>query len=521
MRKNRKKIILFPFLPIFYDIINRCEKKQHPKEENTVLLQKLLEGIPYKMLQGTNEVEIKMPVYDSRKVQPGDLFVCITGFQTDGHRYIPMALEKGAAALLVEHAVEDVPENIMVIQTENNRQALAALSANFYDHPTQKMRVTGVTGTNGKTTITYLVRSVLERVGRKTGVIGTIENRIGDKVIPTERTTPESLELQALMEQMRQEDVTDVMMEVSSHSLDLHRVDGIAYEVAVFTNLTQDHLDYHKTFKAYIEAKKAFFDRLPAHAFALTNADDKNGLVMLQNTRAHRYTYSCRTMADFTAKVLEKHLDGTLLRLDGEEVWTKFTGDFNAYNLLAVYAAARLLGFPKENVLEYVSLLVPVSGRFETLISTEGVMAVVDYAHTPDAVENVLSTICGLKGRDNQVITVVGAGGDRDKTKRPEMADAACRYSDHVILTSDNPRSEDPEQIIRDMLTGVKEGFQYRVEAITDRKEAIRKAIGMASKGDIILVAGKGHENYQEVKGVKHHFDDKEVIREIFDLSNR
>ena len=242
---------------------------------------------------------------------------------------------------------------------------------------------------------------------------------------------------------------------------------------------------------------------------------------MLQNTRAHRYTYSCRTMADFTAKVLEKHLDGTLLRLDGEEVWIKFTGDFNAYNLLAVYAAARLLGFPKENVLEYVSLLVPVSGRFETLISTEGVMAVVDYAHTPDAVENVLSTICGLKGRDNQVITVVGAGGDRDKTKRPEMADAACRYSDHVILTSDNPRSEDPEQIIRDMLTGVKEGFQYRVEAITDRKEAIRKAIGMASKGDIILVAGKGHENYQEVKGVKHHFDDKEVIREIFDLSNR
>ena len=497
------------------------QKKQHPKEENTVLLQKLLEGIPYKMLQGTDQAEIKMPVYDSRKVQPGDLFVCITGFQTDGHRYIPMALEKGAAALLVEHAVEDVPQNITVIQTENNRQALATLSANFYDHPTQKMRVTGVTGTNGKTTITYLVRSVLEQVGRKTGVIGTIENRIGDKVIPTERTTPESLELQALMEQMRQEDVTDVMMEVSSHSLDLHRVDGIAYDVAVFTNLTQDHLDYHKTFKAYIEAKKAFFDRLPAHAFALTNADDKNGLVMLQNTRAHRYTYSCRTMADFTAKAIEKHLDGTLLRLDGEEVWTKFTGDFNAYNLLAVYAAARLLGFPKENVLEYVSLLVPVSGRFETLISTEGVMAVVDYAHTPDAVENVLSTICGLKGRDNQVITVVGAGGDRDKTKRPEMADAACRYSDHVILTSDNPRSEDPEQIIRDMLTGVKEGFQYRVEAITDRKEAIRKAIGMASKGDIILVAGKGHVNYQEVKGVKHHFDDKEVIREIFDLSNR
>ena len=382
-------------------------------------------------------------------------------------------------------------------------------------------KLAAITGTNGKTTTATLLYELVRLAGEKAGLLSTVCNYIGEEKIPATHTTPDALSIQELLRRMVDAGCRYCFMEASSHAIHQKRIAGLDFDGAIFSNITHDHLDYHKTFKAYIEAKKAFFDRLPAHAFALTNADDKNGLVMLQNTRAHRYTYSCRTMADFTAKAIEKHLDGTLLRLDGEEVWTKFTGDFNAYNLLAVYAAARLLGFTKENVLEYVSLLVPVSGRFETLISTEGVMAVVDYAHTPDAVENVLSTICGLKGRNNQVITVVGAGGDRDKTKRPEMADAACRYSDHVILTSDNPRSEDPEQIIRDMLTGVKEGFQYRVEAITDRKEAIRKAIGMASKGDIILVAGKGHENYQEVKGVKHHFDDKEVIREIFDLSNR
>ena len=306
-------------------------------------------------------------------------------------------------------------------------------------------------------------------------------------------------------------------MEVSSHSIHQKRIAGLDFDGAIFSNITHDHLDYHKTFKAYIEAKKAFFDHLPSHAFALTNADDKNGLVMLQNTPAHKYTYSCRTMADFNAKVIEKRLDGTLLKLDGEEVWTKFTGDFNAYNILAVYATACLLDFERGEVLKYVSMLVPVSGRFETLISSTGVMAVVDYAHTPDAIENVLSTIRGLVGKNNMVITVVGAGGDRDKTKRPEMAEAACRYSDRVILTSDNPRSEEPGDILRDMQAGVKEEDQGKVKVLADRKEAIYEAIRMASKGDIVLVAGKGHENYQEIKGIKHHFDDKEVVREIFD----
>ena len=431
-------------------------------------LKELLNGVNVGKVYGDTDREIGHIHFDSRKIEPGDVFIAQRGVNADGHAFIDKALTRGAVAVVCEQLPENRPEEVTYIWTADTSEALGVMAGNYWDNPSRELKLVGVTGTNGKTTTATLLYELVR-------LLSTVCNYIGEEKIPATHTTPDALSIQELLRRMVDAGCRYCFMEASSHAIHQKRIAGLDFDGAIFSNITHDHLDYHKTFKAYIEAKKAFFDRLPAHAFALTNADDKNGLVMLQNTRAHRYTYSCRTMADFTAKAIEKHLDGTLLRLDGEEVWTKFTGDFNAYNLLAVYAAARLLGF----------------------------------------------TICGLKGIDNQVITVVGAGGDRDKTKRPEMADAACRYSDHVILTSDNPRSEDPEQIIRDMLTGVKEGFQYRVEAITDRKEAIRKAIGMASKGDIILVAGKGHENYQEVKGVKHHFDDKEVIREIFDLSNR
>lgn len=421
-------------------------------------LKELLNGVNVGKVYGDTDREIGHIHFDSRKIEPGDVFIAQRGVNADGHAFIDKALTRGAVAVVCEQLPENRPEEVTYIWTADTSEALGVMAGNYWDNPSRELKLVGVTGTNGKTTTATLLYELVRLAGEKAGLLSTVCNYIGEEKIPATHTTPDALSIQELLRRMVDAGCRYCFMEASSHAIHQKRIAGLDFDGAIFSNITHDHLDYHKTFKAYIEAKKAFFDRLPAHAFALTNADDKNGLVMLQNTRAHRYTYSCRTMADFTAKVLEKHLDGTLLRLDGEEVWTKFTGDFNAYNLLAVYAAARLLGFPKENVLEYVSLLVPVSGRFETLISTEGVMAVVDYAHTPDAVENVLSTICGLKGRDNQVITVVGAGGDRDKTKRPEMADAACRYSDHVILTSDNPRSEDPEQIIRDMLTGVKEG---------------------------------------------------------------
>ena len=484
-------------------------------------LKDLIAEVDCKEVRGTTEIAVGSVHFDSRKVGRGDLFVAQRGVSADGHAYIGKAIAAGAVAVVCEELPEELDTRVCYIVVGDSSEALGKIASCYYGEPSRQMILVGVTGTNGKTTTATLLYELVRLMGKKAGLLSTVCNYIDEEKCPSTHTTPDALEINRFMRRMADAGCEYCFMEVSSHAVHQKRIAGLDFDGAIFSNITHDHLDYHKTFRAYIEAKKAFFDHLPKKAFALTNGDDKNGMVMLQNTVARKYTYSCRRMADFNCKTLERHLDGTLLLLDGSEVWTRFVGDFNAYNLLAVHASARLLDFRKEELLPVMSMLVPVSGRFETLISTEGVMAVVDYAHTPDAVENVLSTICGLKGRDNQVITVVGAGGDRDKTKRPEMADAACRYSDHVILTSDNPRSEDPEQIIRDMLTGVKEGFQYRVEAITDRKEAIRKAIGMASKGDIILVAGKGHENYQEVKGVKHHFDDKEVIREIFDLSNR
>lgn len=476
----------------------------------------LLEGVVSEEICGSVDVEVRAIHFDSRKLEKGDLFVAQRGVSADGHAYIEKAVASGVVAVICEEMPSLLAGDVTYIRVKDSSRALGEIASNYYNNPSRHLKMLGVTGTNGKTTTATLLYELVRLMGKKAGLLSTVCNYVDEEKCPSTHTTPDAIELNGYLKRMVDAGCEYCFMEVSSHSIHQKRIAGLDFDGAVFSNITHDHLDYHKTFKAYIEAKKAFFDGLKKEAFALTNVDDKNGLVMLQNTVARKYTYSCRTMADFNCKVIERHLDGTLMQLDGNEVWTKFTGDFNAYNLLAVYAAARLLELDKEEVLRCMSMLVPVSGRFETMMSPEGVVAVVDYAHTPDAVENVLSTIKGLKGKNNIVITVVGAGGDRDKTKRPEMADAACRFSDKVILTSDNPRSEEPEAIIADMRAGVKDEDKKKVLSITDRREAIRTALMLASKGDIVLVAGKGHENYQEIKGVKHHFDDKEVIREVF-----
>ena len=481
-------------------------------------LKDLLQGVVYEEIHGDVDIPVNTVHFDSRKVGKNDVFVAQRGVSVDGHAFIQKATEAGVTGVICEELPAVLAEGVCYVKVADSSDALGKIVANFYGNPSRKMKLVGVTGTNGKTTTATLLYDLVRLLGKKAGLLSTVCNYVDDEKCPSTHTTPDAVELNGYLKRMVDAGCEYCFMEVSSHSIHQKRIAGLDFDGAVFSNITHDHLDYHKTFKAYIEAKKAFFDGLKKEAFALTNADDKNGPVMLQNTAARRFTYSCRTLADFNAKVVEKHLDGTLLLLDDKEVWTKFTGDFNAYNLLAVYASACLLGLDKEEVLRCMSLLVPVSGRFETIISKEGVVAVVDYAHTPDAVENVLSTIKGLKGTNNVVITVVGAGGDRDKTKRPEMADAACRYSDRVILTSDNPRSEEPEAILADMRAGVKEEYKNKVLSITDRREAIRTALMLASKGDIVLIAGKGHENYQEIKGVKHHFDDKEVVNEVFNM---
>lgn len=472
----------------------------------------------YEEIHGNADIPVNAVHFDSRKVGKNDVFIAQRGVNIDGHAFMQKAAEAGAAGVVCEELPAVPAEGVCYVKVADSSEALGKMAANFYGNPSRKMKLVGVTGTNGKTTTATLLYELVRLMGKKAGLLSTVCNYVDGEKFPSTHTTPDAVELNGYLNKMAEAGCEYCFMEVSSHSIHQKRIAGLDFDGAVFSNITHDHLDYHKTFKAYIEAKKAFFDGLKKEAFALTNADDKNGPVMLQNTAARRFTYSCRTLADFNAKVVERHLDGTLLSLDGTEVWTKFTGDFNAYNLLAVYSSACLLGLEKGEVLRCMSLLVPVSGRFETILSKEGVVAVVDYAHTPDAVENVLSTIKGLKGKDNVVITVVGAGGDRDKTKRPEMADAACRYSDRVILTSDNPRSEEPEAILADMRAGVKEEYKNKVLSITDRREAIRTALMLASKGDIVLIAGKGHENYQEIKGVKHHFDDKEVVNEVFNM---
>jgi UDP-N-acetylmuramoyl-L-alanyl-D-glutamate--2,6-diaminopimelate ligase len=467
-------------------------------------------------MQGDVCTEIVGIHFDSREIREGYLFVARRGVHADGHAFIDKAIAAGAVAVLVEELPGELVPGVVYVRCADSSAALGIVAANFHGNPSRAMKLVGVTGTNGKTTTATLLYEIARLLGYPAGLLSTVCNYIDGKRVETTCTTPDALEINALMREMVDAGCRYCFMEVSSHALDQRRVSGLAFDGAIFSNITHDHLDYHKTFKAYIDTKKSFFDNLPREAFALTNADDKNGPVMLQNTAARKYTYACKRMADFMGKAIERHLDGTLLSLNGREAWVRFTGDFNAYNLLAVYAAACLLDFPDEEILPAMSCLVPVSGRFETILSPGGVMAIVDYAHTPDALENVLSTIERLKGAGSQVITVVGAGGDRDRTKRPVMAAAACRYSDRVLLTSDNPRSEEPGAIIEEMYAGVPREMQDRVLKISNREEAIRTALMLAHRGDLVLVAGKGHENYQEIKGVKYPFDDKKVIEKIF-----
>ena len=480
-------------------------------------LEELLKGINVIEIKGDSTQTVSGIHIDSRKVEAGHLFIAVKGTQTDGHAYIGKAIELGASAIVCETFPEDMASHVTYIKVADTEDCVGKLATAFYGDPTSKLELIGVTGTNGKTTIATLLYNMFRKFGYKVGLISTVCNYIDDEAIPTEHTTPDPITLNKLLGRMADEGCKYAFMEVSSHSVAQKRIGGLKFAGGIFTNLTRDHLDYHQTVDNYLKAKKAFFDNLPKSAFALTNLDDKTGMVMVQNTKAKVCTYSLRSISDFKGKVLEDGFEGMLLDINNVEVNVQFIGRFNASNLLAVYGTACLLGKKPEDVLLVLSTLQPVSGRFDALRSPRGYSAIVDYAHTPDALTNVLNTIQEvLNGRGN-IITVVGAGGNRDKGKRPIMAQEAAKYSDKVIITSDNPRYEEPQDIINDMLAGLSKEDMRKVISIVDRKEAIKTACMLAQAGDAILVAGKGHENYQDIKGVKHHFDDKEVIREIFE----
>ena len=481
-----------------------------------MLLSELIKGIRVEEVIGDVQCDIADVHIDSRRVANGHLFVAMRGTQVDGHKYIQSAIEKGAVAIVCEQLPEALTEGVVYVRVPNSEEVVGPIATAFNGYPTDKVRLIGVTGTNGKTTIATLLYNMFRAMGYKVGLVSTVCNYIDDVAIPTEHTTPDAITLNALLGRMADEGCKYVFMEVSSHSVAQHRIGGLKFAGGIFTNLTRDHMDYHKTVDNYLRAKKAFFDALPKDAFVVTNADDKNGLVMTQNTRAKVYTYSLRSLADFKGRVLEHYFDGMLLEINKVEVFVQFIGKFNASNLLAVYGTACMLGKRPEEVLTILSTLRSVNGRFEALHSPAGYTAIVDYAHTPDAITNVLNAIHEVQGGKGRVITVVGAGGNRDKGKRPLMAQEGVKGSDRVIITSDNPRFEDPQEIINDMLAGLTPAQRTSVLSIVDRREAIRTACMLAEKGDVILVAGKGHETYQDVKGVKHHFDDKEVLREVF-----
>ncbi|WP_158825076.1 UDP-N-acetylmuramoyl-L-alanyl-D-glutamate--2,6-diaminopimelate ligase [Mucilaginibacter lacusdianchii] len=484
-------------------------------------LSDIIEGLAFTELQGSADVEITAVVFDSRKVLPGSLFVAVRGTAVDGHDYIEQAVADGAIAVICEDLPGHTINEADFLMVADSAAALGLVAANFFDNPSQKLKLVGVTGTNGKTTTATLLYQLFRDLGYKCGLLSTVENQINGQVIPSTHTTPDPVALNALLDEMVAKGCDYCFMEVSSHAVAQHRIDGLTFAGGIFSNLTHDHLDYHKTFDAYLKAKKGFFDALPKGAFALTNVDDRNGNVMLQNTKATKKTYGLKNMADFKVKILENQFGGLLLNVDGEEVWFKMVGSFNAYNLLAVYATAMLLGQDKSKVLTSLSTLSGAEGRFDYVIAPNKVIGIVDYAHTPDAVQNVLSTVHDIRKGTEQVITVIGCGGDRDKTKRPVMAKVACDWSDKVILTSDNPRSEDPAQIIRDMEAGVDPSSKRKTISITDRHEAIKTAVHLAQPGDIIVLAGKGHEKFQEIKGVKNHFDDKEELLNNFkELAN-
>ena len=479
-------------------------------------LNELLKNITPIKIIGNDDVEITGVNIDSRRIKTGHLFVAMKGTQVDGHLFIGKAIELGAISVLCEDLPEVLQKGITYVQVESTEDAVGKVATLFYGDPSHKLKLVGVTGTNGKTTIATLLYNMFRKFGHKVGLLSTVCNYIDDVEVPADHTTPDPIELNELLAKMVEAGCEYAFMECSSHAIHQKRIGGLKFAGALFTNLTRDHLDYHKTFENYRNAKKAFFDGLPKDAFAITNADDKNGMIMVQNTKATVKTYSIRTLADFRARILECHFEGMYLEIDGREVGVQFIGKFNVSNLLAVYGAAIMLGKKPEDVLLVLSTLHSVNGRLEPIHSPEGFTAIVDYAHTPDALANVLNAIHEVLDGKGHVITVCGAGGNRDKGKRPLMAQEAVRQSDKVIITSDNPRFEEPQDIINDMLAGLNEQQMRKVISIVDRKEAIRTACMMAQKGDVVLVAGKGHETYQEIKGVKHHFDDKEVLHEIF-----
>ena len=481
-------------------------------------IQQLTQALPDAQVIGNANTTVLHLTYDSRMVGEGSLFFAVKGTQVDGHKYIADVIEKGAAAIVCEVLPDTLDETVTYIKVSNTSEAMGLIAAEFYDHPSKKLKLTAITGTNGKTTVATLLFRLFRSFGHNVGLLSTVQNQINETVIPSTHTTPDSIRINELLEHMVDQGCEYAFMEASSHAIHQNRIKGLHFAGTVFSNITHDHLDYHGTFSNYINAKKKLFDDVNEDAFALTNKDDKNGLVMLQNTKATRYTYSLKAMADFKAKILESDFSGMLLNIDEQEAWFRLVGNFNAYNILAVYGTAFLLGKEKTEIIKHLSNIEAVKGRFEYVRSKDGVIAIVDYAHTPDALKNILDTINEIRTQNEQLITVVGCGGNRDAAKRPVMADIATEYSNKVIFTSDNPRDENPETILDEMQKGVKPLHFKKTLRITDRKEAIKAAIANANKGDIILVAGKGHENYQEIKGVKHHFDDKETVLELFEL---
>lgn len=484
-------------------------------------LQDILYRVHLKQVHGSTDITVTGIQIDSRKLEAGNVFVAIKGALSDGHVFIEKAIAAGAVVIVCENMPPSLQDGVTYLEVVDSQEAVAYMAHQFYDEPSAKMKLVGVTGTNGKTTIATVLFKLFTRLGYKCGLVSTVQNQIGEEIIPSTHTTPDAVSLNALLKLMADAGCSHVFMECSSHAIHQHRITGLQFAGALFSNITHDHLDYHKTFDEYIRVKKSFFDHLPASAFAISNADDKRGEVMLQNTQAAKYMYSLKTMAAFKGKILENALTGLIMTVNEKEVHFRLIGEFNAYNLLAVYGAAVCLGEDSEEVLTALSMLSGAEGRFDYVISSGLVIGIVDYAHTPDALENVLMTIKKLRKGHEQVITVVGCGGDRDKTKRPVMAQTACDLSDRVILTSDNPRTEDPEAILKDMEAGLSSSARRKYISITDRKEAIRTAVSYAGPEDIILVAGKGHEKYQDIKGVKYPFDDKQVLLEMFAALNK
>ena len=488
-------------------------------------LREILYKVRLEEVYGTTQKDILGIHFDSRKVEPGFLFVAIQGLTSDGHSFIGSAIEKGAVAIILEYIPENLHRDeypgLSFIQVKSSSEALGQLADNFYEHPSQTLKLVGVTGTNGKTTCATLLFQLFSELGYQCGLISTVQNQIGKAIIPSQYTTPDALSIQQLLSEMVEQGCDYCFMEVSSHAIVQGRISGLYFRGGIFTNITHDHLDFHKTFANYIAAKKTFFDKLPSEAFALTNLDDKNGSVMVQNTQARIKGYALKVLTDYKGKVLENHFSGMLLKIQEQEVWFKMVGTFNAYNLLAVYGASMELGEESTQVLTVLSRLTGAEGRFTYIPGPNFITGIVDYAHTPDALENILKTIMDLRKDQEKIITIIGCGGDRDKTKRPEMAEIACKFSDKVIFTSDNPRSEDPESILRDMEAGVPDEARKKTLTIQERRSAIQTACHLAGKGDIIVLAGKGHEKYQDIKGVKYPFDDKRELETAFNnLSN-